>query len=546
MALLMLLFCSCEKELKEVVYSDFTTSDFFKDVKSAEQALWGVYEVLAWDKLYGQHSLLYMPGNDTERFARQDRGNPDDMLANYQIYEDNRYVGTIWQALYTGINRANVVIDKVKTLRDKTSVEADQKALDLVIGEARFLRGFMYFQLVRNWGDVPLKLSSVVVLDDLQSQRTPKESVYQQIEKDLLAAIEVLPEASKVSNAAKINKGAARGILARIYLSWAGFPVQDTSKFAKAAEQALAVVNSGEHALNPKIEKLSIGAPFDQPFPQVFKNLADKVYDLKESMWEIHFSFGIGTRFDASTVGIWHGIIQDTRSKYKRGDPRRYALPTFYDSFEVDDTLRRDWSISQFKIDKDDQFVAEDRNRLRWGVGKFRRYLIQNPSPDNNFDVMNWPVIRYADVLLMLAESINETSANGGTLPKGATMDKAYEATNRVRRRARNLDPNLPNPTVDLKGGGGSDFRQQIRNERKWELCFENQRRHDLIRWGNLVEAIKATGEAMAKAKYTWPHAYFPAKNIEDKHVLLPIPFAAEISQNPDILKTDASNNGYR
>lgn len=431
-------------------------------------------------------------------------------------------------------------------LRERTSIEKDQKALDLVIAEAQFLRGFMYFQLVRNWGDVPLKLSSVAELDDLQSQRTPKEKVYEQIEKDLLAAIAVLPEASKVTNAARINKGAARGILARIYLSWAGFPIQDTSKFTKAAEQALAVVNSGEHALNSLIEKLSVGAPYDQPFPQVFKNLADKVNELKESMWEIHFSFGIGTRFDASTVGVWHGIIQDTRSKYKRGDPRRYALPTFYDSFEKDDTLRRNWSIAQFRIDKDDNFIAEDRNRLRWGVGKFRRYLIQNPSPDNNFDVMNWPIIRYADVLLMLAESIYETTQNGGTLPAGANMDLAYEAINRVRRRARNFDPHLPQDRVDLKGGEGIDFRQQIRNERKWELCFENQRRHDLIRWGTLVETVQATGVAMKKAKYTWPHAYFPAANIQDRHVLLPIPFAAEISQNPAVLKTDPTNNGYR
>ena len=203
-------------------------------------------------------------------------------------------------------------------------------------------------------------------------------------------------------------------------------------------------------------------------------------------------------------------------------------------------------TISQFKIDKDDQFVAEDRNRLRWRVGKFRRYLIKNPSPENNFDVMNWPVIRYADVLLMLAESINETLARGGTLPEGASLEKAYDAVNQVRRRARNLDPNATNAKVDLSGNGGETFRQQIRDERKWELCFENQRRHDLIRWGILEEVIKATGEDMAKAKYTWPHAYFPAINIDSKHVLLPIPFAAEISQNPSILKTDASNNGYR
>ncbi|RAV28935.1 RagB/SusD family nutrient uptake outer membrane protein [Sinomicrobium soli] len=553
--LMLFAITGCEKDLEEEVYSDFTGDNFFTDVNSAELGLMGVYDVLGTEDLYGRGYLLYFhSGTDLERYWRQNRGLDDDMLANYQIQENNGWIGQVWTAFYDGINRANLVIDRVTALRDRQAeIEdpsdeetADLNAYNNILGDAYFLRGFMYFQLVKNWGDVPLRLSSEISLDELQSQRAPKEEVYQQIEADMLQAIAYLPPASAVKSAGRINKGAAQGILARIYLNWAGYPVQDTSKFEKAAEQAWAVVSGGEHQLNTTIAPVGIGGDFDQPFPQVFRNLAEKVYDLRSSMWEVHFSFQGSTRGDASTVGVWHGVQQADNSSYGRGAPRRYPLPTFFDSYEEGDSLRRDWTIAQFEINNDDEFVPLQRQQLKWGAGKFRRYLIGSISPDKNYDIMNWPVIRYADVLLMLAESVNETVMNGGTLPPGVTINNAYEAINQVRRNARALNPDAPDAEVDLSGGPGEQFRQQIRNERKWELAFENLRKPDLVRWGILVETVKETGTKMVAQGFDKETDYLPAYNIQDKHVLLPIPFSAEISQNPAILETDPTNNGYR
>ncbi|MBC9797750.1 RagB/SusD family nutrient uptake outer membrane protein [Sinomicrobium weinanense] len=553
--LMLFAMTGCEKDLNEEVYSDFTGDNFFTDVNSAELGLMGIYDVLGSEDLYGRGYLLYFhSGTDLERYWRQNRGLDDDLLANYQIQENNGWIGQVWTAFYDGINRANLVIDRVTVLRDKqaeitdpsSKETADLNAYNNILGDAYFLRAFMYFQLVKNWGDVPLRLSSEISFNELQSRRAPKEEVYQQIESDILQAIEYLPPASAVATPGRINRGAARGILARIYLNWAGYPVQDKSKFEKAAEQAWAVVSSGEHQLNSVIEPVGLGGEFDQPFPRVFRNLAEKVYDLRSSMWEIHFSFQGSTRGDASTVGVWHGVHQADNSSYGRGAPRRYPLPTFFDSYEEKDSLRRDWTIAQFEINKNDEFVPLERKQLKWGVGKFRRYLIGSISPDKNYDIMNWPVIRYADVLLMLAESVNETVMNGGTLPPGVTVGNAYEAINRVRRNARAQDPNVTDPETDLSGGAGEQFRQQIRNERKWELAFENLRKPDLVRWGILVETVKQTGAKMVAQGFDKETDYFPAHNIQDKHVLLPIPFSAEISQNPKILETDPTNNGYR
>ena len=544
---------SCDKVLDEEVYSSFTGDNFYNDVGSAELGLFGIYDVLATDELYGRAYLLYFhSGTDQDRYWRQNRGLDDDLMANYQIQENNAWVGKVWSEFYKGIYRANQVIERVTVLRDNMADIADRSPKEVsdlnsynnILGDAHFLRGFMYFQLVKNWGDVPLRLTSNITIETLKAQRNSKVEVYEQIEKDMALAISLLPEASNVKSSARVSKGAAQGILARVYLTWAGSPVKDTSKFAKATELAWAVVSSGQHGLNTTVEKLTVGAPFDQFFPQVFKNLTDNVYEPRESMWEIQFSFVGASRFDASVLGTWHGITQHDNSSYGRGAPRQYNLPTFYDTFEPDDSIRRDYSIAQFEIDKNDKFVIVTRNSLKWSVGKYRRYLLNSVSPDKNYDVINFPVLRYADVLLMLAEGVNETLENGGTLPSGVSLSTAHQAVNQVRRRARMLP--IGDVAASDVAGSGQIFRQQIRNERSWELCNENLRRPDLIRWGILVETVKQTGAAMAAAGFTKEIDYFPAFNIQDRHVLMPIPFSVEISQNPDILITDPSNNGYR
>ncbi len=541
---------SCRDLLDEEVFDAFTGDGFFNSVEAAELGLFGIYDVLGRDKMYGLDYLLYFQqGSDQARHWRTKRGNDDDRLCNYEIQETNSKIGGTWIALYNGVYRANLVIDQVTLLRDGAVDNNELTNYNNILGDAHFLRGFLYFQLVRNWGDVPLKLSSDVTLQDLKSERAPQANVYEQIEKDILLAISLLPDAPNVKSNSRISKGAAQGIMARIYLHWAGFPLNDTSKFQEAAKQSLAVIQSGHHGLNLNINKLTIGnEPFLDYFPEVFHNLADEVHDPTESMWEIHFAIPSEDRSDASVVGAWNGILSATSSTYRRGGPRWYSLPSFYDSFTVNDSLRRDWSIATFEIRSDDEFRALPRtgsNAPKWGVGKYRRYLLPvTSSPNKNYDTMNWPIIRFADVLLMYAESINETMINGGTLPSGASLAGAYDAVNQVRRRAMGM--NSPNTEIDIAGPGGTEFREQIRDERGWELCFEKIRKPDLIRWGILGDKIAETDAAMTLLGYTSQDSYYQAETFQPKHVLLPIPFAAEISQNPDVLNTDPTNNGYR
>lgn len=541
---------SCDDLLEEDVYDAFTGDGFFTSVVSAELGLFGIYDALGSDRLYGRDYLLYyQQGSDQARHWRTKRGNPDDKLCNYEFLESNSILGNTWRALYNAVHRSNLVIDQVTLLRDAATDINDLASYNNILGDAHFLRGFLYFQLVRNWGDVPLKLSSDVTLQDLKSERDPQAAVYNQIEADILLAISLLPDAPNVKSNSRISKGAAQGIMARIYLSWAGFPVNDTSKFQEAAKQSLAVIQGGFHGLKLGINKLTVGnEPFLDYFPEVYHDLADDTRDPTESMWEIHFAIPSEDRGDASVVGGWHGITSATNSTYRRADPRWFSTPTFYNSFAVNDSLRRDWSITTFQIQTNDLFVpivtTGDR-APKWGVGKFRRYLMSPTSSSNkNYDTMNWPILRFADVLLMYAEGVNETMLNGGTLPPGASLAGAYDAVNQVRRRA--MGKFSDNAEIDIAGSGGTEFRQQIRDERAWELCFEKIRKPDLIRWGILGDKIAETDAALTSLGMTAEDAYYQADNFEPKHVLYPIPFAAEISQNPDILNTDPSNNGYR
>lgn len=541
---------SCDDLLEEEVYDAFTGDGFFTSVESAELGLFGIYDILSDRMMYGQDYLLYFQqGSDHTRHWRTKRGNDDDKLCNYEILETNSKIGNVWKTLYNGVYRTNLVIDQVTLLRDGATNNNELASYNNILGDAHFLRGFLYFQLVRNWGDVPIKLSSEVTLQDLKSERDPQADVYSQIEKDILLAISLLPDAPNVKSNGRINKGAAQGIMARIYLHWAGFPVKDTSKFQEAAKLSLAVIQSGYHGLNFNINKLTIGnEPFLDYFPEVFHNLADAVYDSTESMWEIHFAMPAIDTGDGSVLSAWNGILSATSSTYRRGGPRWYSLPSFYDSFAVNDSLRRDWSIATFEIRSDDEFrllPRDQSNAPKWGVGKYRRYLQPVTSSTNkNYESMNWPVLRYADVLLMYAESVNETTLNGGSLPAGASLAGAYDAVNQVRRRAMNKFSE--NADIDIAGSGGEEFREQIRDERGWELCFEKIRKPDLIRWGILGNKIAETDAAMTLLGYTSEDSYYQADTFQPKNVLLPIPFAAEISQNPDILNTDPTNNGYR
>lgn len=306
------------------------------------------------------------------------------------------------------------------------------------------------------------------------------------------------------------KKNSVMGVLARVYLWRACYPfdgkISSDGKayFEKAAYWATQVKNSNKHHLNPDVYTM-------------WKAMASDTYDTEynESIWEAEF---IGTRDDGSytagRIGNVIGNIQKGTANPGNGYAYGFYAPTLilWDLFDEKDK-RRDLSIAPYQINaKEEKVEWTAKQIVQRSCGKFRREWESAATKHKNYTPENYPLLRYADVLLMLAEAENEAN-------QGPTTS-AYEAINEVRERA-GIDP--------LKNLSYSDFQQAVRDERARELCFESLRKYDLVRWGIYEKAIHddlgaATKDSRWATGTNFIGAATYAQRTSEKHQFLPIP----------------------
>lgn len=513
---------ACEDSLTETPYSFYSVNTFFKNVNQATMSVMGIYEVLGQLDTYGRSSsMAYAVDNDQDYMRGASLSGNQRLVAHYAVTPAHSWIQTSWQLYYQGIDRANLAIRKIEEMElFENGSESEKSELRRLLGEALFLRGLIYFDLVRFWGDVPFKTTPTALGDDLRLPRTNREEVYDQIVADIETAIPLLPEASKKKNDERVGKGAARGILTRILLARGGYSLQMNGQttrlpnykdyYAKALEQTSAIIASGEHSLNPSYE-------------EIFRNYCSLKLEPKESMFEIAFFNVNGNDQNSSIVGTWNSPLTDINSPYGRANSFINTHPLFYRSFETND-LRRDVAVATFQVNAQGQEIPMTGNRdAEWAPGKWRRnWQGTSPKNPNNTDI-NWVMLRYSDVLLMHAEASNEL--------KGGPDADAYNAVNLVRRRA-----GLP----DLEAGlSQSAFFEKIVVERGHELCFEGWRKFDLIRWNRLGDYLRRTQADLRTYRNNFP--YIAGQQFADgKHELFPIP-QREMDQNSALVQ----NPGY-
>lgn len=396
-----------------------------------------------------------------------------------------------------------------------------------ILAQALFLRAFYHFELVKNFGDIPLKLTPTSSVSEVNFPRNPAKDVYAQIIKDMTTAEAILQPASVLGTASRVSKGTAQAMLARVCLHAAGFPVQDATKYAEALSWASKVKASGEHALRQTFNATLTNSAYSQIF---IDHTQDK-YDVKESMWEAEFSGNRTTaNIEEGRVGNTNGIAMANAAPAQVQQDTGYSYgfisvtKRLYDLYASAD-LRRDWAIAPYQYNAAGARAPYTATQIyERNCGKWRRsFELLRPKHENNTPT-NFPLMRYADVLLMLAEAENEVNGPSAI---------AYDAINQVRRRGYGLPITTPSVLADLPSGLSQvQFRKAIQDERARELCFEALRRNDLIRWGIFVSTMNELAvEIQTNAPAARQYAANGGRNVTTRHLFLPIP-SGEISVN--------------
>lgn len=445
----------CQDFLEEEPETFISPGAYYRNGEDAISAVNAVYAILPrffQGVAYGESPffMLEMPGDQANSGFGVSVVDQDRMDA-YNFDPAIRHFRLWWQYSYQGINAANTVLHYVP------AIQMEETLKQRVLGEARFLRAYFYFDLVRFFGGVPLVTAPTLDVSSVKVARNTEEQVYNQIIEDLLEAEKYLPVTYGSTETGRATKGAAQTLLAKVYLTQA--------KWQEAAAKAGEVVNAGNYALFE-----DYAAAFKVPT----KNGPEHIFS-------IQFERGIiSSNFHAWFLPRYKGIQKNT-------EEFGAILPAmdFYNSYSEQDYRKQ---VNFFT-----QYPAADGSGMKTFEPHIFKYF--DPAADGaGGSSGNYPRMRYAEVLLILAEAENEL--NGPTA-------KALNAINAVRNRAKL--PNLEDtPGVVLSQEG---FRQAVWQERSWELAYEGHRWFDMLRTntslsGPLVGYDSGTGTFKPHNKY--------------------------------------------
>jgi len=462
---------SCTK-LDEHPTSFIVKEQFYKTASDANAAVTAVYGSLISDPgeqpMYGRE-INFLADMTTDDLS----AGPSAINPNVRALSSITYTATddrlqvLWRQFYTGISRANVAIDNIPPIQMDTSVR------NRLVRESKFLRALFYFDLVRLWGGVPLVLHDPTSTDlsSLKTNRSPAPDVYKQIIADLKDA-ESLPATYSGANIGRASAGAAKTLLLKVYLTQKDWP--------NAISIAQQIIN-GPYGYG-------LFTNYADVFNKATKNGKEHIFSA-----QFESNGGIGnssTLMGAAFAGFGSNVPADIP-----------ADSSVYKQFSSNDT-RKAVTFYQTLVNPST------------GVTKvfpsfyFGKYVDRSVLLTPNQSSINFPILRYADVLLMYAEALNEAQGPGSV---------AYSSINQVRNRA-NIGDLAP-------GLSQSDFRDSLYAERRREFVQEAQRWFDLARTGQLVQAVSKVSTKT---------------NVSTKNYLFPIP-QSEISLNSQLTQ----NPGY-
>lgn len=516
----MLSAVSCDF-LETKVESNIITKNFFQSSADFDMALTGVYQTLISTEWNAQHrygnyflGFLYWGRVGTDEAWIISGNNGEDAIGNYTYTPDNIFVEKVWYMQYLGIQRANIVIDRLNAFTDDGVLDAERSR---ILGEAHFLRGWFYFQLARYYGEVPLVLHETTDLANLNTTKASVGDVYAQAIGDYEKAEELLPDENAVGHAYKL---AATALKARAYLQMAGV-LDDKDAAAKAVEACRIVIGSGRFAL----------------VEDYFSQFDGKHEHNSEYIFDVEFDNTTNNNNYGGQVGTNEGL-PNTEKLYTT---QVRTFPDMYDNWPDGDPRKGSINKEGHIESKNGvgTIIYDDTYERSYFIYKFRHSLIKAERGNNWIEWnnnINFPIIRYADVLLMLPEA--EFRATG------SISAEAWDGLNQVRRRGFGVPIMTANPGVDLVQGdatkedyyGLEPVLAQILEERHWELCFEGHRWADLVRFGRLRERFSN----VLKDDKFWGPYYDPYRtNCTEKHLFFPVPQSVIDASNGAIQQSE-------
>lgn len=495
--------CNDDEFLTRVPHDQLTSKLYWRDVNDAESGLVAAYSQLEsrsefWDG--------WQEGRPVVEYFRSDYALPGPDASNYShwmsmfnfTYDNaHTFINIIWKTNYKGLNYANQVIDQVGKMSDEQISETDCKR---IVGEATFLRAYYHFKLITLYEQIILR-DEMITVDNIDKLLSSRQEVWDLILKDFSEAAEMLPENVASKDLGRATKGAALAYLGKAYLHKAGDPTSASGDdFTNAAATFKKIVDAGTYQLEPDYLSIFNGENENN----------------QESIFELQFKSGDATSWNATRlhafigdwcIGGWGGIeasISLVNDMKKEGmiannglyDNRLYGTLYFKDPFYNDPQTNEMQGYTWDVLVADTYGSADAKDQTAY----FRKWL-PNYVWNNSYIGLNVVLMRYADVMLMYAEALNETNQPALAIP--------------LINQVRSTHGNMPPTTATTQ----SEVREQIKHERTMELTLESTRFFDLRRWGMLDQAMQAAGRTNFNAV---------------KHSYLPVPLT-EIQANPAV-----------
>ena len=525
---------SCQDWLEVKSETKFDSETVFESISKAEMAVIGCYPSTFNREIY------YQLGMGTEAcYSTEGNTNSKNQVANY-LYTTANAPSSTYAAMYAGIEYANVCIKKLADMTGST--EEEQKKINMLLGESYAIRAMNYFNLVRFFGDIPYLTIPVADQESFSSSRVSRDIIYDGCVADLQEAVKLLPWQSEgmVPTVERFTKNSAYGILARVALNAAGYSLRwDLETYAQSsvklgqrsdAARITELYTIARDACKAIVDKKENGLL--DSYETVFRNLVNGEFN-KESMLE----FGQEGTVNGSAIGYTNGMFAHTNCIYGKAQPAMGVLANYYYEFEEGDT-RRDVSICTYSLAADN--TRQMNEYTSNAIGKFRVTWKKEIGTKINQRDINWPWLRYSDVLLMYAEAENELN-NGPT----AVAKSMYEE---VRKRAFEEDNQIGTTPVSYQ-----EFRNAIIEERGLELAFEGLRRTDLVRWGILFEKLtEAKQDLINMANHTGKYAnidrfraYKKEKATSFEDPVVAIPFIGYKDEPSQTEKDRLKDEGY-